>query len=374
MARSRGKSQLNLIMANIYAVIMAGGRGERFWPQSRPERPKHLLPIVGSEPMVTQTVKRLGSLIPPERIFIITNVRHVEAVCDACPMVPRGQVVGEPLGRDTAAAAALAALLVRQQDANGLLALLPADAAVHDAAGYCATLQAALAISAEQDEIVTIGIKPTQPATGYGYLRLGGKLGMSEGRPWFRVERFVEKPDLATAERYLAEGIYLWNGGMFVAKAAVLEEAFRCHAPAVAEGIAKIAPFRDPVARQAALEKTYPELPKISVDYAVMEKAPNVAVIEAGFDWDDVGEWPAVARHWPADAAGNVVRGTAVLDDAGGNIVIGEPGHMLALLGVKDLVVVQTATATLICPKDRAQELKRIVQKVEGAGGQPPRK
>ncbi len=344
---------------------MAGGRGERFWPQSRPERPKHLLPIVGEDPMVTQTVKRLEGLVPPERVFIITNIRHVEAVRAACPAVPPEQVVGEPVGRDTAAAAALAALLVRQKDPHGTLALLPADAAVHDGAGYRATLSAALALAAQRDEIITIGIKPTQPATGYGYLRRGAALGESEGRPWFRVEKFVEKPDLATAQRYLDEGVYLWNAGMFVARATVWEAAFRKYAPAVAAGMDKIAPATEALAREAALEKVYPELPKISVDYAVMEKASNVATLEAGFDWDDVGEWPAIARHWPADSAGNVARGTTVLEDAQGNIVVGETGHLIALLGVKDLVVVQTPTATLVCHKDRAQDLKKLVQRVE---------
>ncbi len=360
-------------MNNFYAVIMAGGRGERFWPQSTPERPKHLLPIVGEEPMIAQTVARLAGLVPPERIFILTNARHVAAVQAACPAVPKDQVVGEPMGRDTAAAAALAALLVRQRDPQGVLALLPADAAVHDAAAYRATLHAAFAVAEKRDEIITVGVRPTHPATGYGYLRRGQRLGESEGLPWFRVEQFVEKPDLATAERYVAEGIYLWNAGMFVARAGVLEAAFRVHAPAIAEGMDNIATkfngLLEPGRVKAALEQYYPGLPKISVDYAVMEKAPNVAAFEAAFDWDDVGEWPAIARHWPADAAANVTRGKVVLEAAHGNIVVGEAGHVVALLGVDNLVVVQTAHATLVCHKDRAQDLKKLVQKVENPGG-----
>ena len=363
-------------MKNYYAVIMAGGRGERFWPQSTPERPKHLLPIVGEEPMVAQAVARLAGLVPPERVFILTNVRHVAAVRAACPAVPKNQVVGEPVGRDTAAAAALAALLVRQRDERGVLALLPADAAVHDAKAYRATLRAAFAVAEKQEEVITVGVRPTHPATGYGYLRRGRKLGVSKGLAWFRVKRFVEKPDKATAERYVAEGVYLWNAGMFVVQAAVLQKAFRDHAPAIAEGMDKIAlMLKGKLNRiKAALEAHYGHLQKISVDYAVMEKAPNVAAFEAAFDWDDVGEWPAIARHMKPDANGNVTRGQVVLEAARGNIVVSGDEHVVALLGVEDLVVVHTAHATLVCHKDHAQDLKKLVQKVENPGGSPAAK
>jgi mannose-1-phosphate guanylyltransferase len=351
-------------MGKLYAVILAGGKGERFWPQSSPERPKHLLSIVGEEPMVAQAVRRLEGLVTPERIFIVTNVQHVAAVQAACPAVPRDQVVGEPMGRDTGPAAALAALLVRERDPEGVLVLLPADAAIHDAAGCRATLHAAFLVAQAKDEIITIGVRPTLPATGYGYLRRGEQLGESEGRPWFRVERFVEKPDLATAQRYLAEGAYLWNAGMFVARAAVLEAAFRVHAPAIAAGMDQLAGARGGGSWQARLEEIYPTLPKISVDYAVMEKAGNMAAFEAAFDWDDVGEWPALARHWPLDASGNVARGPVVLEAAHDNIVFSEGGQVVALLGVKDLVVVHTPGATLVCHKDHAQDLKKLVQRL----------
>jgi mannose-1-phosphate guanylyltransferase len=364
-------------MPQYFAVIMAGGRGERFWPQSSPERPKHLLSIVGEEPMVTQTVARLEGLVPPERVFILTNVQHVAAVQAACPTVPKQQVIGEPMGRDTGPAAALAALLVRQRDPEGVLVLLPADAAIHDAAGYRATLRAALAVAGQRDEIITIGIKPTHPATGYGYLRRGPLLGESEGRPWFRVERFVEKPDLATAKRYLEEGCYLWNAGIFVARAVVLEAAFRAHAPALADGMGRIAQALnnrsdDETLLAQVLGQYYAGLPKISVDFAVMEKAANMAAFEAGFDWDDVGEWPALARHWPLDHDGNVARGPVVLEDSRNNIVIGESGHVVALMGVDDLVVVQAGKATLVCHKDSAQDLKKLLQKISQAPASSP--
>ncbi len=352
-------------MSNPYAVIMAGGRGERFWPQSRAARPKHLLPIVGEQPMVAQTVARLAGLVPPQRVFILTNAEHVAAIRAACPEVPAAQVIGEPVGRDTAPAAALAALLVRRQEANGVLALLAADAAIHDNAGFRTALGAAFAAASSEDYIYTIGVPPAFPATAYGYLRLGQKLGESKGQPWYRVEKFVEKPDRATAEKYFQEGAYLWNAGMFVVRAAVLEKEFRQHAPAIADGMKDLdGKLNQGTDLAEALAAVYPGLTKISVDFAVMEKAAKMAVFKATFDWDDVGEWPALVRHAEADAAGNVTRGDTALHEARGNIVVGESGHLVALLGVDDLVVVQTPDATLVCPKARAQELKKLLQTV----------
>lgn len=354
-----------IFMSHNYAVILAGGRGERFWPQSRIVRPKHLLPIVGDQPMIAQTVERLEGLVQPERIFILTNAEHISAVSNACPQVPPAQIIGEPVGRDTAPAAALAALLVRRHDSQGVLALLAADAAIHDATGFRRTLGAAFAAAAREDYIYTVGIPPAYAATAYGYLRLGKKLGESEGSPWFQVDKFVEKPNQVTADGYIQDGNYLWNAGMFVVRAAVLESAFSQHAPAIAEGMKDLNTRLDKGATLIdALGAVYPGLTKISVDFAVMEKADKVAVFKAAFDWDDVGEWPALIRHGKPDATGNITRGEVALHEAHGNIVVTESGHLVALLGVDDLVVVQTADATLVCPKSRAQELKKLLQTV----------
>jgi mannose-1-phosphate guanylyltransferase len=349
---------------------MAGGKGERFWPQSRQARPKHLLPIVGDRPMVAQTVERLAGLTPPDRVYILTNVEHVAAVRAACPEIPAEQIIGEPVGRDTAPAAALAALLVKRRDPDGVLALLAADAAIHDAAGFRSVMGAAFATAAQEEYIFTVGIPPAYPAVAYGYLQRGEKLGECEGRPWFRVNKFVEKPDQSTAERYVAAGGYWWNAGMFVARASLLEAAFKKHAPGIAAGMDDLnSRLNAGVKLPEALAIVYPNLTKISVDYAVMEKAPNVAVFEATFDWDDVGEWPALVRHATPDADGNVARGDVALHDAHGNIVLGEPGHLVALLGVEDLVVVHTKDATLVCPKSRAQDLKKLLQNVAAKPG-----
>lgn len=350
-------------MKKRYVVIMAGGRGERFWPQSRLARPKHLLPIVGEKPMLTQTVERLGALVPPERVLIITNSEQAEAVKEVCPMLPAENVIAEPIGRDTAAAVGLATLLVKHRDADASFAMLPADAVIHDADGFQRILEAAFTASEQEDALVTIGIKPTYPATGYGYIQKSETIGEAAGEAVYAVAQFREKPDQATAESYVASGDFYWNAGMFFWRVPVISKCFESFTPSLWKALQAIDKgLESGEALDGLLAIHYPTLEKISVDYAIMEKAKTVRVVESAFDWDDVGEWPAVARHYPADAAGNVVRGCASLLNAEGNIVLSESGHTIALIGVKDLIVVQTPDATLVCPKDQAQEIKKLVK------------
>ncbi len=352
-------------MSKRYVVIMAGGSGERFWPESRRVRPKQLLPIVGDEPMLTQTVKRLDDLISPERIFVITNRDQRSAVLETCPMLDPDKVVGEPVGRDTAAAVGLATILVRQLEPEACFAMLPADAVIHDAAGLRSTLESAFA-AAEADPamLVTIGIGATFPATGYGYIQQGSAIGTRAGRETFAVSRFVEKPDLETAERYLASGNYFWNAGIFVWSVGAISGELARHTPTLWASLSAIgAALEDGRSLDACLAEHYPPLEKISIDYAVIEKAERVAMVPAGFDWDDVGEWSALARHFPADEAGNVTRGLVRLEASSNNIVFSrEPDHLVALVGADDLIVVKTPDATLVCHKDRAQAIKALVK------------
>lgn len=353
-------------MSKRFIVIMAGGRGERFWPESRTARPKQLLPIVGEKAMLAQTVERLAGLVPAEDVFVITNAEQRDAVLEVCPDLDPAKVIGEPVGRDTAAAVGLATVLVRREDPNATFAMLPADAVIHDDAGLRATLETAFAAAEAKPVLATIGITASFPATGYGYIQQGDAMDDYAGRPVYQVKRFVEKPDLETAQGYLEAGDYFWNAGMFIwsvsSIVAELEKntstlwlALQAIDKGLAEGQAI-----DPL-----LAKHYPSLEKISVDYAIIEKANNVVMVESGFDWDDVGEWPAVARHYPTDDAGNVVRGQAELSDASGNIVYcRDDDHLVALLGVKDLIVVKTDDATLVCHKDKAQEIKELVKTI----------
>lgn len=353
------------VMPARYVVIMAGGRGERFWPASRHSTPKHLLPIVGETPMLTQTVERVLGVAPRENIFVITTQAQLAGVRAACPQLPVENLVAEPMGRDTAAATGLAMLLVQQRDPQAAFAMLPADHVIHDVREYQTLLNAAFAAAESADVLVTLGIKPTEPATGFGYIEQAGPWKNVAGREVISVKRFVEKPDLATAQEYLASGRYLWNAGMFVWRVPVVEAGLKTHAPELHAGLVALgqAVARDGWA--SALAAAYPHLKKISVDYALMEKSSNVVVVPATCDWDDVGAWPAIANHFPKDAAGNVLRGLAMVEGGANNIVVARDGHLTAVVGASDLVVVTTADATLVCPRDKAQEIKALLKRLE---------
>lgn len=315
--------------------------------------------------MLAQTVARLDGLVAVENIFVITGAEQLAAVRASCPALSAEQVVAEPLGRDTAPAVALAATLVGRRDTEGVFAILPADHVIGDAAEFRAVLEAGFEAASAADVLLTIGIKPTSPATGYGYIQRGGQCAEAGGRAVFAVARFVEKPDLATARGYLEDGGYLWNAGMFVWSVGAVQAALARHAPAIHAGMERVSALLAAGGSLAdALAPVYPELEKISIDYALLEKAGNVVMIEATFEWDDVGEWPAVMRHFPADGDGNVIRGEAVVLDCHGNLVVGSGSRTIALLGVDDLIVVETDDAMVICPRDRAQDIKKLVAKV----------
>ena len=350
---------------------MAGGRGERFWPASRTTTPKHLLPIVGETPMLTQTVERVATVVPRGNIFVITTQAQLAGVRAACPQLPESNLVAEPMGRDTAAATGLAMLLVKQRAPGATFAMLPADHVIHDVAEYGRLLEVAFAAAEADDVLVTLGIKPTEPATGFGYIEQAGAWKTIAGREVFRVKRFVEKPNLTVAQSYLMSNQlptgarYLWNAGMFVWRVPVVEAAFRAHAPELHAGLAAMETAAQKAGWPAALAEAYPQLKKISVDYALMEKSTNVVVVPATFDWDDVGAWPAVANHFPKDAAANVLRGLAMVEGGANNIVVSTGDHLTAVVGASDLVVVHTKDATLVCPKDKAQEIKALLKRLE---------
>jgi mannose-1-phosphate guanylyltransferase len=345
--------------SRFYACIMAGGSGERFWPMSRARTPKHLLKLLSERTLVEEAVRRIGAVVPREHLFVLTNEAQLPATRAALEgLIPAAQIIAEPAKRDTAPAAALATALVRARGGEGAtLALLPADAFIVDAATFQAQLRAALSNAGTRNSLITFGIKPDHAATGFGYLELaadrGEKLGAFSIR---KVNRFVEKPDRATAENYLAGGNHLWNAGMFVWNvASFLHEADR-NAPELAAFVREF-PAGD---FAGFLARRFPSLPKISVDYAIMEKATLVETVSAEFDWDDVGLWTALPKHLENDKAGNATRGPVFVAGAANNIAVSN-GRTIALCGVKDLVVVETADAILVCHRDAVQNIKQIV-------------
>ena len=346
-----------------YIVIMAGGKGERFWPESRLKRPKHLLPIVGNSPMLRQTLDRIGDTVPKENILIVTNVTQQAAIQEMCPDLPAENVIAEPVGRDTAPAVALSMMLVKRRNPNGIFALLPADHVIHDSVGFQKCLKTAFEVASQREVLVTIGIAPAHPATGYGYIQKGAALAGFEDHSAFVVERFVEKPNLEKATEYVNSGQYYWNAGMFVWGVSTIERAFALYNPGLLEGVSEmVSQLENGEKFETVLARIYPTLERISIDFSVMEKADNVVTIESSFDWDDVGEWPAIERHGEKDSAGNLLSGLAMVQDARNNIVFNDHKRVTTLLGVEDLIVVHTEDATLVCHKSKAQEIKQIVK------------
>jgi mannose-1-phosphate guanylyltransferase len=339
-----------------YACIMAGGSGERFWPLSRIAKPKHLVALLSEMTLLEETVKRVEHALPAENIFVLTNAAQIEGCRAVLPHLKPHQFIAEPAKRDTAPACALGTALVRNLDPDAVVVFLPADALIKDAATFGAQLKTAAALAAKQDTIVTFGIRPNQASTRFGYLQAGAALEESTvGCPFFAVEKFVEKPDAPTAEKYLKSGTFFWNAGIFLWKSGTfLREAKRLK-PELAEFVEKF-PKKD---YEAYLAEKFPALPKISVDYAIMEKASSVTVAEARFDWDDMGSWTALPAHLPADEHGNTLRGLVATHDSKNNIALSH-GRIIALCGVNDLIVVETNDTILVCHRDAAEQIKHL--------------
>jgi mannose-1-phosphate guanylyltransferase len=348
----------------LYALILAGGSGERFWPLSRRARPKQLLRLVANETLLEQTVARLEGLIPPERLLVLTNVHQEAAVRELLPQLPKENIVAEPMKRDTAAAVALGAGWVAARDHAATMAVLPADHVINDTAAFQKTLRAAAAAAEETGALVTIGIKPTWACPGYGYVEQGEAAQLrSVGKETavHRVVRFREKPNADLAESFLRKGNFRWNAGMFVWSVPSVLSEFNRHTPELANFISQLCV---PDNFTKILRDRFSELPRISFDYAIMEKADRVLVVEAGFDWDDVGSWRAVSKYFKNDAEGNAANGEITALESSNNIVFNPDGTRVALLGVHNLIVVRTPDAILICHRHQAEKIKNLVGQV----------
>lgn len=352
---------------NLYAVIMAGGIGTRFWPLSRRTRPKQLLDLVGGASLIRQTMDRIRPLVPLDRTIVVTGAEHAEAVSAEIPELPRANLLVEPVGRGTAAAIGLAAVVVRARDDQAALAVLPSDHFIRDRDRFLAALDAAREVACEGDYLLTLGMKPTAPETGYGYIRVGERLRTVRGFPIHRVDRFVEKPDRARAESYLADGHYLWNGGMFVWHTETILDAIRLHLPETFEGIAEIGLAHTASHFGEAVERVYRRLPDVSIDTGVLEKAGNVLVLPVEVGWHDVGSWTALEALLERREGDNVGVGEHVAVDTRRCIVY-SPKKLVATVGVEDLIIVETDDALLVCRKDQAQEVRRVIEALEAKG------
>jgi len=353
----------------LHAVVMAGGSGTRFWPKSRRNRPKQLLRLHGESTMLQQTVDRIAPLVAPDRTWIITGGDQAEAVRAQLPALPPANVVAEPCPRDTAACVGLAAAIVAKHDPGGIMIVMPADHVIRPPEKFRATVEAAVGvIEADPTAFVTFGIKPTRPETGYGYIERGDSLGSHGGIALHRVVQFREKPDRATAERFLAEARFAWNSGIFVWRASAILEALAAHRPKLAESLARVAPAIGTPGEAEAIAREYPGMEKIAIDKAVMEKAANVLVLEVAYDWNDVGDWRALTELVPPDDRGNTIQGAVHPVDTKRSIIVSDDGGLIATLGVEDLVIVQSAGATLVARIDQLDKLKGLVEGLGKAG------
>ncbi len=339
-------------MSTYYAVVMAGGGGTRFWPLSRQDRPKQLLPILGDESMLRRTVERLFPLFPADRIFVITGKAHAAAVREDLEILPQENIIDEPVGRDTAPCVGLAAALLDWRDPGSTFCALPADHFIGDVARFHSALRAAYD-EAQTGALVTFGVKPRHPATGYGYLEREGK----------RVKRFCEKPDEPTAQRFVASGRHYWNSGIFVWKSRSILEEFRRRLPQHHSVIEEISRHFGTSRLPAVLAQEFPKMSRISIDYGVMEKADEVVMIEADFEWDDVGSWKAAAARRATSS-----EGLTECVDSPDCLVVSTDDHLVATLGVEGVVVVHTPDATLVVRKDRAEDVKRLLERLKARG------
>jgi mannose-1-phosphate guanylyltransferase len=347
-----------------YVVLLAGGSGDRLWPMSRGGRPKQLVRLRGDRTLVAETLDRIAPLVDVGSSLVMTNAAQRERVQGELPAVPPERVVGEPIGRNTAPAIALAARLLVENDPDATLVVLPADHVVVDAEAFRAAVAVALGAAESERALVTLGIVPTRPETEYGYIRAGGATSL-EGV--LSVARFEEKPDRARAESFIAEGGHYWNSGMFVWRADRFLKDVAAHLPEVAGALDRVtaSPGDDAFAGQVA--EFYGEVPNVSVDYGVMEKAKGVLVVPAEFGWDDVGAWTALQRVWGSDGRGNTLRGDVVIVDTEDSIIYSE-GGTVAVLGLSGVVVAHTPAGTLVCPAKRAADVRLIVNELKLRG------
>ena len=347
----------------IYALILAGGSGERFWPLSRRNRPKQLLRLISERTLLEETIARLDGFVPSERILILTNVEQEKAVRDLLKSFPKQNIIAEPAKRDTAAAVALGAGWVAARDHGATMLVLPADHVIADRAAFQETMKTAAAAAEETGALVTIGIKPTWACPGFGYIEQGEpvRLRGDDKIAVHRVVRFREKPNTDLAESFLRKGNFRWNAGMFVWSVATILREFNRHAPELADFISQV---RTPKDLDKILQERFPKLPRISFDYAIMEKADRVLVVEASFDWDDVGSWQAAARYFKNDEHGNAANTALIALDSSDNVIFNDGETTVALLGVHNLIVVRTADAILICHRHQAEKIKNLVGKL----------
>ncbi|MFM7148783.1 MAG: mannose-1-phosphate guanylyltransferase [Gemmataceae bacterium] len=350
----------------LHAMIMAGGGGTRFWPRSRQARPKQFLAVVGERTLLQQAVDRLESTaIPANRCWIVTGKDYIQETRQQVPSLPPGNIIGEPCGRDTAPCIGLAAAIISRQDPDAVMVVTPADHIIEPSREFQRAVHVAEQMTQEHPgAIITFGIPPTFPSTGYGYIHRGQSVANRQGIHVFRVASFKEKPKLAQAEEFLASGQYFWNSGIFVWKVSTLLSALHQHRPTLHAAISRMGEAWGTPRQQEVLEREYPNLEKVSIDYAVMEHHADVLVVQAPYRWDDVGSWLSVERLHPQDTHGNTVLGGHEGVQTRNCVIVGEPGKLIATVGVEDLIIIQDGDCTLVTHRSQEGAVKNLVEQM----------
>lgn len=347
-----------------YGVIMAGGGGTRFWPLSRKQLPKQFLNLTGKDIMVNETFDRLARFVSPSDVFVVTNHMHAKLTEERMAgRIQKNHILSEPAARNTTACIGYAAMEIVKKYEDGIMCILASDHFIRDEDTYVSVMQEAVRTAEATDALVTVGIRPEFPSTGYGYIR-NTKV---EGKPYCKVEEFVEKPDLETARAYLEDGRYAWNSGMFVWKASTILSWFEKLLPDIYACLVKIGEAMNTPQEAGVIESVYPVIPKISIDYGIMERADRVLMLEGDFGWNDIGSYDTLPALLKADESGNVCSGEHVLLDSADCICYAKD-RLIAAVGIEGLVVAETQDAVLVCPRDRVQEVKRIVEQLERDG------
>ncbi len=352
---------------HVYAVIMAGGSGTRFWPISRGATPKQLVRIIGDATMIQATVARLQPYIPPERVLVVTTAALAAETRRQLPALRPEHVIAEPVGRDTAACVGLAALVVQRIDPAAVMILLPADQVITPADAFQDALAAGVA-TARQGNLVTFGIQPRFAATGYGYIQVGAALPAIGANRINRVARFVEKPDAARAQEYVDDGSYRWNAGIFAWQAVTVVEELSTHCGWLMEALAPLVSAWGTPRWESVLAAVYQPLKRISIDYALMEKSQRICVVTGTYQWDDVGCWDSLYDHLPAGERGVISRGQTLAIDCHDSLLVSESGQVITAIGLQGLTVVATRDAILVVPKGRSQEVKQVVDALKAQG------
>lgn len=350
----------------MFAVIMAGGGGTRLWPKSRETNPKQLHALVGEKPLVHAMTERMERIVGKDRVFVITGPNHAELINELMPLMS-SRIFVDPYRRDTAPCIGLAAVYLSRLDPNAVMMVSPADHFIGSEEKFAAVVKTAAEL-AEKGHVVTIGIKPTAPETGYGYIESGDLFATVNGYDVYRVQRFVEKPDVETAKTYLAAGNFYWNSGMFAWSIPTILSLFEKHLPATYASLMRIRDALGTPDEAEIVDREYKSIEPISVDFGIMEKLRDILVIPGDFEWSDIGCWSTVFDISPKDADGNAVSGLHIGIDTRNCLILSSENRLVATIGIEDMVVIDTEDAVLVCPRDRAQEVKKIVDKIREAG------